>query len=1123
MHSPMKVLLTSTMFFVAAYADNNPPFRNRSPPADGNHPPPDGANPLFRELASRLNNINAKIRRRLTSDPNKAVLRFKAITELSKYKKRLQDSNCHCAMGRWRVDNPGHCHLTDDRPCTCRKGALTKLKSDDLLTDAEYAQATELLTEEEKDCRKCENGTVHPVTADEAHKTQALCDADNCKWMIQRSLAAEAIECAGVELLQDLEMTYCEDCSMTGRQEIEKIPKGESFDVEELRWLRPCEGSRFVCSFGQQYSENGEKAFPPASKHTKPICGQCDNTGELMAGGHIWGKIPKRPCSCPKALSKLKTDNLLTDAEYAQATRLLSKKEKEYCTKCEDGVVQALWVLLFERVSFFEKKFNVVLERGLSDRFESALGDDLTVLILQHAMGRSEACQTLLEDETLMHLAINYAKGFGADVQQPTNLDLDIIMKLEGKCEKTTVPCYDCPLGEEVIRNETGCYRKYSNKPDPHLTRAACEASGVCLWMFTKLDPDSGKCSEMRHNSCRRAEKNEDDKCSICFAEWNFDAAACPTCERTGLTRITTGKANGPTFRWIFPCPKCNRRGSNRPDCPDCGGSNKDDDHSGCEACHGRGCDVKYRCKEATERITYCDSVCCVCNRTVAPDTAIVGCERCGFDICKYCKMHDELFRTRPCGCILDTNALVFKPGRYKTTTQLDLFKTKKGTSPNTDFLSALSLGAVEESISLLSATYVDVTETQWEKATGTTWGKTPGGWAKLYAYFSTCTDCILDDGTKIEQWMFCESCDASGRVHDTHPLKVVPLNARDGSSALGFRPGRYRLTAGLGLFKTKKDTRNTDFLSALSLGAVEESIRLTDATYIDVEETQHEATGTTWGLTPGGWAKLYDAETRQLNLATVLVDKDCSQCRGKGAVPLPYQDECAECDYCGGVRHGNMEKDAVTQLEEDERLLNKEIQYWNYHDFASFLYGFQVPDRDIKPRVTWLSHIVKLAATNSLDSDRLIEMLDGEDVYGDEHPWAMRPQLLQETLDLEDVWPPKGVQVREDFWRELYMAFVKLDKAQNPEEERYGYQQLDDEQKSLLDYITLAKCQACDGTGNTDKDPARPQPCTDGYTCEECDGTGMLDDEGEDIILTVGDICKLLKFKDVDVARQCQ
>jgi len=217
------------------------------------------------------------------------------------------------------------------------------------------------------------------------------------------------------------------------------------------------------------------------------------------------------------------------------------------------------------------------------------------------------------------------------------------------------------------------------------------------------------------------------------------------------------------------------------------------------------------------------------------------------------------------------------------------------------------------------------------------------------------------------------------------------------------------------------------------------------------------------------------------------------------------------------------MEKDAVTQLEEDERLLNKEIQYWNYHDFASFLYGFQVPDRDIKPRVTWLSHIVKLAATNSLDSDRLIEMLDGEDVYGDEHPWAMRPQLLQETLDLEDVWPPKGVQVREDFWRELYMAFVKLDKAQNPEEERYGYQQLDDEQKSLLDYNTLAKCQACDGTGNTDKDPARPQPCTDGYTCEECDGTGMLDDEGEDIILTVGDICKLLKFKDVDVARQCQ
>merc|ERR1712096_466356 len=129
----------------------------------------------------------------------------------------------------------------------------------------------------------------------------------------------------------------------------------------------------------------------------------------------------------------------------------------------------------------------------------------------------------------------------------------------------------------------------------------------------------------------------------------------------------------------------------------------------------------------------YCDECSMTGRRTIPTGAFIVSCRNCDWDICADCQKRDEASRTCLCSCVSDSSALVFKPGRYRTTTQLDLFKIKKGTCPNTDFLSALSLGAVEESISLLNATYVDVTETQREEATGTIWAKTPGGWAKLY------------------------------------------------------------------------------------------------------------------------------------------------------------------------------------------------------------------------------------------------------------------------------------------------------------------------------------------------------------------------------------------------------
>jgi len=46
------------------------------------------------------------------------------------------------------------------------------------------------------------------------------------------------------------------------------------------------------------------------------------------------------------------------------------------------------------------------------DRFRSALGEDLTALVLQYAMYNSEAIETLVPDGTLAHLYSNHTKGF---------------------------------------------------------------------------------------------------------------------------------------------------------------------------------------------------------------------------------------------------------------------------------------------------------------------------------------------------------------------------------------------------------------------------------------------------------------------------------------------------------------------------------------------------------------------------------------------------------------------------------------------------------------------------------------------------------------------------------------
>merc|ERR1712096_267352 len=527
-----------------------------------------------------------------------------------------------------------------------------------------------------------------------------------------------------------------------------------------------------------------------------------------------------------------------------------------------------------------------------------------------------------------------------------------------------------------------------------------------------------------------------------------------------------------------------------------------------CTQCKGRGSvfgDKKtYRCENLAPFQAFVDFCCDVCGtKDIEKGDWMMSCRKCGWDMCLDCKKKDDATRARPCICTLDDSKTpVFKRGRYTLTMGLGLFKVNKDISPNTDFLSALSLTrngqpcncrhgklyrrngflplaedsscnqcrgtgevkpAVEEKIRLLagkcSKGHKD--HTTEKKCNGV----------------SPCPDCILKDGTRIEQWMFCERCDASGTIPD-----------------------------GSGTIHECEWVRN----------------------HIDVTDTKKGVTGSIWGKTAGGWAKLYDGKTHQVTVTNALNAKnDCTKClvpcecyRGlfdekdmkvpdwckqngnecllgkctgngqlrTGVVAEPYRDACARCTACYGSRLGCAEMDSETQRQVDDRLEDKPVDEWKYNDVASFVYGFQVRDRDIKPRVTWVGYLVGTILENGIDGDKLVETLQGEDFMGDFCAMSKRPKLLRDILDLDDQWPPQGLKIRDNFWSELFVTFYNVYKRQPSQD---GESWTPKKFEELL-------CRGCKGTGKVVGDDNDQCPDCNGAgededgECETCDGTGF-------------------------------
>merc|ERR1712096_14945 len=146
------------------------------------------------------------------------------------------------------------------------------------------------------------------------------------------------------------------------------------------------------------------------------------------------------------------------------------------------------------------------------------------------------------------------------------------------------------------------------------------------------------------------------------------------------------------------------------------------------------------------------------------------------------------------------------------------------------------------------------------------------------------------------------------------------------------------------------------------------------------------------------------------------------------------YNNDCARCTACNGSRMGCAEMDTQTQRQVDDRLKKKPMCMWTYNDFASFVYGFQVLDRDTKPRVTWagVGDLVDTILQNAFDGDWLIETLNGEDIFGNDHHMSKRPSSLRVGLDLDGQWPPQGLEVSDNLWSGLFVTLYNIYERQD-------------------------------------------------------------------------------------------
>jgi len=350
-------------------------------------------------------------------------------------------------------------------------------------------------------------------------------------------------------------------------------PSGDKTDTNTFDDTNP-----FAPGYKTSPSPSEEKSSTSPSDDTNPVA----PTGYTL-----------RPCTCAKALKKLRSENQLTDVEYAQAFQLLTEDEKKDCYDCDDNGI-ALCGLCFGDVKCYsldearncghwycaECIRTVITDAIHTQDFPVYCPGGVRIENQQSIQGCAMVCneviQRLADDGVIEHEGIYGATRF---------------LRLQDKAIN--------PESEQKMSDERNEHQEVATKMSTKVDQATADF----LSNLTKPCPGCGlPTAKYRGHGCHhilcKNPKCERNWCYVCSKEYTVgkDAYYKPTCSCDLHCNNSCGCPS---------CPDC------KPECPKCSGTGRQD-KSGhkrgrsdpykgddqCRACHGSGRDACDICDE---------------------------------------------------------------------------------------------------------------------------------------------------------------------------------------------------------------------------------------------------------------------------------------------------------------------------------------------------------------------------------------------------------------------------------------------------------------------------------------------------------------------------------------------
>jgi len=317
-------------------------------------------------------------------------------------------------------------------------------------------------------------------------------------------------------------------------------PSGDKTDTNTFDDTNP-----FAPGYKTSPSPSEEKSSTSPSDDTNPVA----PTGYTL-----------RPCTCAKALKKLRSENQLTDVEYAQAFQLLTEDEKN-CYDCDDnGIVLCGFCLGDVKCYSLDEGRNcghwycaecirtVIKNTIHGQKFPAYCpGGDRIVKQqrIQCGMVCNEVIQGLADAGVIEHEGIYGATRF---------------LRLQDKAIN--------PESEQKMSDERNEHQEVATKTSTKVDQATAD------WVsnLTKPCPGCGvPTAKYRNHGCHHIKGCENPKCKL---HW------CYVCEKP------YGSTAGGYYKQTCACDRDCNNSCNCPICPDC----KPGEGGACDICSPGGC-----------------------------------------------------------------------------------------------------------------------------------------------------------------------------------------------------------------------------------------------------------------------------------------------------------------------------------------------------------------------------------------------------------------------------------------------------------------------------------------------------------------------------------------------------